>query len=95
MNDHHAVETLFLAARCIEAIASLHSAEDLYPEERALRLAQYASCARGAPCPEVAFDPVAIALRTVAASVAAQPDARALWSACVDAAVEPRARRAA
>lgn len=86
MNDQRAADTLYLAARCIEGIASLHAAPDLYPEEVSLRLAQYAACARGEAVPEVAFDPVAITLCAVAATLAAHPEARAAWDAWVGAA---------
>jgi hypothetical protein len=53
-------------ASCLLSIASLLRDEDNLDDALALRLAQYAACALGEYCPEVAFDPLAVRLRTVA-----------------------------
>lgn len=53
-------------ATCLESIAALLRDEDGFDDALALRLAQYAECAQGEYCPEVAFDPVAIRLRSIA-----------------------------
>ena len=70
---------------CLDAIAEVVAADDLEPAEVALRLAQYADGARGAACPEAAFDPVYLALRRVASRLeAASECARERWLRCVD-----------
>jgi hypothetical protein len=58
---------------CLAAIAELAGEQDIPREERALRLGQYAACAAGADCPEVAFDPVAARLRAAGARLRRTP----------------------
>jgi hypothetical protein len=73
--------------RCLTAMRELAAEEDLAPAARALRLAQYAECAAGHYCPEVAFDPVAMALRSIAARLEAERIDAAIvetWLAVVD-----------
>lgn len=91
MRRPRSVDTAHLAAACLDEIAAVRDARDLAPEEVALRLAQYAACARGDACPEVAFHPVARALWSVARAVSARPAARASWEARVREAVAGRA----
>lgn len=74
--------TLLLGASmdlCLDAFASLASADDLAPEELALRLSQYAECARGLPCPEVAFDPTARHLWAIESALRGRPEDLAAW----------------
>ncbi len=84
---------------CLDAIAEVAAADDLEPDEIALRLAQYADGARGDSCPEAAFDPVYLALRRVASRLQTAPEcARERWLRCVDEVVareRGRARAAA
>ena len=51
---------------CLAKVAELLQEEDIEDEQLALRMQQYAACASGTYCPEVAFDPVARGLRAIA-----------------------------
>lgn len=64
---------------CLDAFAALAAADDLAPDEIALRLAQYAECVRGLPCPEVAFDPTAVHLRAIEGALRDLPEDLAAW----------------
>jgi len=67
--------------QCLAAIAELARADDLFPHELALRLRQFLECARGASCPEVAFDPTAIRLRSIDLALRERPAEREQWRA--------------
>lgn len=76
------LSTLLLEARmetCLAAIEAIARADDLSPHERDLRLTQLASCASGAPCPELAFDPTAIQLGLIAEALRLSAGARRAW----------------
>jgi hypothetical protein len=72
---------------CLTAIADLARADDLLPHETVLRLRQLSECARGASCPEVAFDPTAIRLRSIDLALRDRPEEREHWRARVQAEV--------
>ena len=72
---------------CLSAIADLARADDLLPHETVLRLRQLSECARGASCPEVAFDPTAIRLRSIDLALRDRPEEREHWRARVQAEV--------
>lgn len=79
---------------CLDAVADLADARDLAPEEVALRRAQWAECAQGLRCPEVAFDPTARRLAAIDEALAARPEARQAWQRTVlDALASPRPPR--
>ena len=72
-------------AECLDEIASLVEDAEIAARDRALRLEQYAVCASGGYCAEVAFDPTAQRLRAIASrlgSPAAAP-LRRTWDARV------------
>jgi hypothetical protein len=82
-------------SRCLAAMRELAAEQDIDAGARALRLSQYAQCAAGHYCPEVAFDPVAIELRAIAARLEAErvfPALVATWRALVAAIVRASAR---
>lgn len=66
-----------------EAIRGLMSEPDLSASEIALRSAQYEASALGQYCPEVAFDPTAVALRAFAARQRRSATRWARWCALV------------
>lgn len=63
-------------ALCLGAVAELAHDTDIPVEDLQARFAEYAACAAGRYSPEVAFDPIAIELRRLAAALHASP-----WSA--------------
>ncbi len=65
--------------RCLAAIDALGGATDLSTSEVALRLDRYGVCAKGGFCPDVAFDPVAVALRLLWSALADHPAVREAW----------------
>lgn len=85
------LSSLLLAAsmdQCLAAIAEFHDADDLSPQEAALRLAQFAACAEGRGCPEVAFDPTALRLRAVDLALRDRRHEREAWRGRVRRAIE-------
>ena len=71
-------------ARAIDALLDDRALTD---DEARLRVEQHLAIVRGAPCPELAFDPVANALRAIFERLRARRDERALtrWTSCVSA----------
>lgn len=70
-------------AGCQDEIVSLLAEEEIPIEDRALRLEQLASSAAGIYCPEVAFDPLALRLRSIAQRVLGLPAwmrSRSAWA---------------
>ena len=51
---------------CLAASEALALEVDIPVEDIAARFAEYAECAAGIYCPEVAFDPIALRLRAIA-----------------------------
>jgi len=60
-------------ALCLAAIADLSSDAEIPLDQLESRFSYYAECAGGAYCPEVAFDPIAIRLRSIAQRFAVGP----------------------
>lgn len=69
-------------ARALCAFAEVVEEGEVPPEELSLRAAQYAECAAGELCPEVAFDPLARSLVSIAQRLVC-PRLAAEWQAAV------------
>lgn len=87
----HDLAALLLDARMdmtLAAIDEIARADDLATHEKSLRLSQLSACARGLPCPELAFDPTALRLRAIADALRDRPVERDAWNARVLRALE-------
>ncbi len=71
-------------ARAVDALLADRALSD---DEARLRVEQHLTIVHGAPCPELAFDPVANALRATFDRLRARRDERSLdrWTSCVGA----------